>query len=101
MDQKFYACPEHTQTWPNGAVGFKTGEHCTLGPYAKVVNCPVAGTDLRLTCYASNYPDTFFSIPANTRYRGKYIKGYFTINNDGVEFRVMNSHQHLINEIAS
>jgi hypothetical protein len=43
---------------------------------------------MRLTCYATGYADTYFSIPAVTRYKGKRIKGYLTTDQDGgAEFR--------------
>jgi hypothetical protein len=87
MSQRFYAHPTDTFTWPNGAIGHRPGgPFDCLGPYAKVVNCPIDGTDLRLTCYAQNYADTFFSVPAATRRKGKRIKGFFTTRNDGVVF---------------
>lgn len=57
-----------------------------LGPWAKVQNCPIDGFDMRLTCYATGYADTMFSIPACTRYRGKYIGGYFTQQEGGALF---------------
>ena len=98
MAQKFYASPTNTFTWPNGAIGHRSSSSFDfIGPYAKVRNCPIACTDKRLTCYATNYADTYFSVPACTRYRGKYIRGYFTVDDDGVEFRVMDSHKHLFN----
>lgn len=98
MGQKFYASPTNTFTWPNGAIGHRSGgSFDCLGPFAKVCNCPISGTDKRLTCYATGYADTYFSVPACTRYRGKHIRGYFTICDDGVEFRVMDSHKHLFN----
>ena len=80
--QRFYADPRHTVTSSNGAVGYSPGVHrdC-LGPYAKVKNCPVMVGErevARLTCYAQDYADTWFSIPAATRYKGKRVKGYFT-----------------------
>jgi hypothetical protein len=84
--QRFYASDD-TMTWPNGAIGHRPGgPFDCLGPYAKVRNCPIRGTALRLTCYASNYADTYFSVPANTRYKGRYISGFFTTNDDGIEF---------------
>ena len=97
MSQVFYAHPTDTFTWPNGAIGHRIGAtfDC-LGPYAKVRNCPIDGTALRLTCYATALADTWFSIPACTRHRGKRIKGYFTTREDGVVFQVMNSHKHLV-----
>jgi hypothetical protein len=77
------------RVFSNGAVGWAPGGPMDcLGPYAKVEQCPIHGTDLRRTAYATGYADTFFSIPACTRYRGRYIGGYFAmVDNDGVEFR--------------
>ncbi len=73
----------------NGAIGWRPGgPFDCLGPFAKVQNCPIAGTSLRLTAYATGYADTYFSIPAATRYKGKYIGGYFSpLENGGIEFR--------------
>jgi hypothetical protein len=67
-----------------------------LGPYAKVVNCPIAGTNLRLTCYATGYADTAFSIPACTRRKGKHIRGYFSADEEGTVFNVVDAHKHLL-----
>ena len=88
MSQKFYAHPTDTMTWPNGAVDHRPGgPFDCLGPYAKVRDCPIQGMDgKRLTCYATGLADTFFSVPACTRYRGRYIGGFFTTNSDGIEF---------------
>ncbi len=87
MCQKFYANPRDTLTHPNGAIGFRPGGPMDcLGPYAKVKNCSIDGTSIRLTCYATGYADTFFSVPACTRYRGRYISGYFTNDDSGVKF---------------
>lgn len=71
----------------NGAIGWRPGGmfDC-LGPYAKVQNCPIHKTDLRLTCYASEYADTYFSVPAETRYRGKRITGYFSMDDGAIVF---------------
>jgi len=77
--QKFYASPRDTFAWPDGAVGYRPGGPMDcLGPYAKVLNCRIDGTDLRRACYATAYADTFFSVPACTRIKGKYIGGFFT-----------------------
>jgi len=86
--QRFYAHPTDTFTFPNGAVGHRTGAGAfdCLGPYAKVRNCPIKGTTLRLTCYATGYADTMFSIPACTNHKNKYIGGFLTSGDDGVEF---------------
>lgn len=92
MAQRFIA--RESFQFPNGALGWRPGgPFDCLGPYAKVQNCPIAGTNLRLTCYATSYADTAFSVPACTRYRGQYIKGYFSESEDGIEFRVMNAHK--------
>jgi len=101
--QRFYAHPTNTFTWPNGAVGHRPGTlfDC-LGPYAKVRNCPVVGLPLprrakcgggetrgnRYTCYATGYADTYFSIPAVTKVRGVRIRGYLTVDEAGIEFRM-------------
>lgn len=48
MGQKFYASAD-SFTWPNGAVGYRPGgPFDCLGPFARVTNCPIDGTDLRL-----------------------------------------------------
>jgi hypothetical protein len=95
--QRFYASPSDTFTSANGAIGHRPGgAFDCLGPYAIVRNCPIEGTDLRLTCYAQGYADTHFSIPAATRYRGQRIKGYFTTREDGVVFCPMDSSKHLL-----
>lgn len=76
----------------NGAIGWRPGgPFDCLGPYARVNNCPIAESDLRLTCYATGYADTHFSVPACTRYKGKYISGYFAdFDNGGIKFHPMN-----------
>ena len=85
MSQKFIARERHE--FSNGAIGWRPGgPFDCLGPYAKVENCPIEGTDLRLTCYASGYADTFFSVPANTRIKGKHVKGFFTVRDGGCVF---------------
>jgi hypothetical protein len=98
MSQKFYASAD-TLEWPNGAIGHRPGgPFDCLGPYAKVRNCPVmvGGVEVaRLTCYATAYADTYFSVPACTRHKGKRITGYFTTEEQGTEFRVMDSDKHI------
>jgi hypothetical protein len=94
--QRFYASDD-TFTWPNGAIGHRPGgPFDCLGPYAKVLNCPIEGTDLRRACYAQDYANTWFSVPAATRYRGKRVKGYFTQRDEGVVFVPMDSCRHLL-----
>lgn len=83
MTQVFYASDD-TFTFPNGAIGHRPGGPLDcLGPYAKVRNCPIGNTSYRLTCYATAHADTFFSIPACTRIRGRYVKGFFSLDGDG------------------
>ena len=101
MSQKFYASPSDTFTSPNGAVGYRPGgPFDCLGPYAKVANCPIDGTDLRRTCYASGYADTTFSIPANTRFRGHHIGGYFTNDDEGIVFNAHRAHWQTLGILA-
>lgn len=77
-----------TYTFANGAIGWRPGgPFDCLGPYARVQSCPIHGTTMRLTCYATGYADTYFSVPAMTRYRGRYIGGVFTMDDDAIEFR--------------
>lgn len=87
--QKFYANPRDTFTFTNGAIGYRSGSMMDcLGPYAKVEKCPIDGLDgVTLTCYATGYADTMFSVPAATRYRGKYIGGFFTMDDGAISFR--------------
>jgi hypothetical protein len=88
MGQKFIA--RERFEFSNGAIGWRPGgPFDCLGPFSKVQNCPVdgvkrpSGEQLRLTCYATRYADSAFSIPACTRYRGKHIGGFFTQDSDG------------------
>lgn len=83
--QRFVA--RESYQFPNGAIGWRPGGPMDcIGPYAKVENCPIAGTDLRRTAYATAYPDTMFSVPACTRVRGKYIGGFFCLDAGDVTF---------------
>jgi hypothetical protein len=86
MTQVFAA--RETFEFSNGAIGWRPGGPMDcLGPYAKVQNCPVIndGTELarRYTCYATGYADTYFSVPACTRIKGKHVRGFFTQDRDG------------------
>jgi hypothetical protein len=95
MAQKFAS--RERFDFSNGAIGWRPGgPFDCLGPYAKVQNCPIHGTDLRLTCYATDYADTYFSVPAETRYKGKRVIGYFTLEDGAIEFRVYDTHKHLV-----
>jgi hypothetical protein len=52
---------------------------------AKIENCRLENLEgePRRTVYITGEADTFFSIPAATRYLGKYVKGYVTGDEDG------------------
>lgn len=68
----------------NGAIGWAPGgPFDCIGPYAKVQNCPIDGTELRRTCYATGYGDTFSSVPARTQFKRQHIGGFFTVDSDG------------------
>jgi hypothetical protein len=83
--QKFIA--RESIEYKNGAIGWRPGgPFDCLGPWAKVQNCPIEGTDIRRTAYATGHADTFFSIPAVTRYKGKRITGFFTMDGDNPIF---------------
>jgi hypothetical protein len=102
MGQKFYASSD-TFTWPNGATGHRPGgPFDCLGPYAKVVSCPIFigpnDTGLRRTCYATGYADTYFSVPACTRIGGAHVAGYFSTDDRGITFRVMDRSKALVEQ---
>lgn len=103
MGQKFYASKRDTLACANGAIGFRTGgPFDCLGPFAKVKNCPIAGyPGVRLTAYASGYADTFFSVPANTRYRGRYVRGFFTMDETGIVFHPVDSHKFIFEKVPA
>lgn len=91
MGQKFNVDKSTKFTHTNGAIAYGPGgPFDCLGHWAKVQNCPIECEglpfgSLRLTCYATGYADTFFSVPACTRYKGQHIGGYFTIRDkDGL-----------------
>ena len=96
MSQKFIGRQQFN--FSNGAIGFAPGgPFDCLGPWAKVKNCPIIidGKEVaRLTCYASGYADTYFSVPANTRYKGNYVRGYFTSDDGNAFFHVVDAHKH-------
>jgi hypothetical protein len=93
MGQKFYVDKSTKFVHENGAVAYGPGgSFDCLGRYAKIVHCPIEGegipNGIRLTCYATGYADTFFSVPACTRYKGKHIGGFFTMRDGNPVFRV-------------
>ena len=83
--QKFVA--REPFTFPDGAIGWRPGgPFDCLGPYAKVEHCLIDGTSLRRTVYATGYADTFFSVPACTRYHGHYLGGFLTMKDESPLF---------------
>jgi hypothetical protein len=95
--QKFVARERFDFT--NGAVGWRPGgPFDILGPYARVQNCPIDGTELRRTAYATGLADTFFSVPACTRVKGRYIGGFFTsaATEGGIKFVPYDRFKHLL-----
>jgi hypothetical protein len=84
--QKFVA--REPYTFANGVVGYRPGGpwDC-LGPYAKVLDCPIDGhPGFTRTCYATGHADTFFSVPAACTYRGVTIRGFFMLEDAGIRF---------------
>jgi len=67
----------------NGAIAWWT--RWIGGPtLALVRNCPIERDGELIpprTVYATDHPDTFFSIPAACMYRKKVIRGFLTIEN--------------------
>lgn len=85
MGQRFIA--RERFEFANGAIGWRPGGPCDcLGPYAKVQNCPIGKTGQRRTCYATGYADTFFSVPACTRIKGKHVRGVFMMDDGAITF---------------
>lgn len=94
MCQKFIARDRRTN--PDGSTSWAPGgPFDCLGHFAKIQNCRVHGSDVRLTCYATGYADTFFSVPACTRRRGVYVSGFFTADEQGPVFHPHTQHVQL------
>lgn len=98
--QKFRATDR--REFSNGAVGWAPGGPMDcLGPYAKVQNCPVfaGGKEVgRRTCYATGYADTYFSVPACMRWKGKYVGGYFSVEEGSISFHARDRFLHVFQE---
>lgn len=76
--RKFHARP---YKFYNGAVGWHLLDRPGLEPYARVQNCPIEGTGLRYTCYATG-PRDGAQIPAKVIIYDKNITGFFTMGGD-------------------
>ena len=81
----YYTDPKDPGTeYANGSKSFHTPRPwCQL---SKVQNCPIAGTNLRLTARITGQPDTFFSVPARIQYKKKNITGFISRKDDGYYF---------------
>jgi hypothetical protein len=72
------------ETQANGSIPVYT--KWLYGPtLAGVRKCPCPDGIAR-TVFCQSGPDTFFSIPAALRIKGKYTKGFITHNENGYEF---------------
>jgi hypothetical protein len=99
MPQRFLA--REPFAFANGAIGWRPGgPFDCLGPYAKVQHCPVAGTALRRTCYATGYADTFFSVPADCKIDGRRIVGFFTVNDGAIVFNPLDRYRDALSRHA-
>ena len=86
---RYYFIKSQGMTLPNGSI-----RYLSPGPWhslAAVGNCPCADGKRRMV-YATSEPDTFFSIPAATRVKGRWVSGYLTMadnlrSSEGYEFR--------------
>jgi hypothetical protein len=88
MAQKYYADAKNTTVYRNGSMLYRT--HMPFSSVAKVVACPCEDGKTR-TVYATSEPDTFFSIPAQTRithgWRQQHtVTGFLTLDEDGWQF---------------
>jgi hypothetical protein len=100
MSQRFIA--RERFDYPNGAIGWRPGgPFDCLGPYAKVQHCPIAGTDLRRTCYARGYADTYFSVPAETRVKGKRILGFFSLDDGAITFHAVGDYRAMLASLTA
>lgn len=95
--QKFWTPLRPTIKWPNGAVGYAPGGMMDcIGPFAKVKNCPVdAHPGVRVTAFATDYADTWFSVPAVCSWKGKPVHGFFKMEDGSPEFHVYDKSKHL------
>ena len=88
---RYYPDPKNTTKYPDGSILFRTP--APFSSVAKVENC-LCPDGRRRTVWATGEPDTFFSIPAIVKVRGKNVSGYLTTYRDepgkpgeGWEFR--------------
>lgn len=86
---KIYIDPQDTKEFLNGAVGTapfgKTNKE-KLGHLFKVTNCPVRGTNLKRTCYATRPGVKQGEVLAIFWINERRITGKFSLTEEGVEF---------------
>jgi hypothetical protein len=85
--QKFRA-DESGEAYPNGAVPHYT--RWMGGPtLALVRNCPIVGVDnvSPRTVYVRDHADTYFSVPAACKIKGKTIRGSLCYQDDNLVFK--------------
>ncbi len=80
----FFTDDAHKDIRDNGSIGFRA--HGIMGTLSKVKNCPIKGTELRLTARCTNYADTWFSVPAEITYKKKHITGFVSSDESGYYF---------------
>ncbi len=98
--QKFVA--REPFLFANGAVGWRPGgPFDCLGPFAKVQNCPIEGTDLKRTAYATAYAQDAWSIPACTRVLQRYIGGFLKVEEGGAVFVPYDRYQPVIADVCN
>ena len=73
---RYYFDKAHGMGMPNGSIRYLTG--APFRSLAAVGNCPCADGRRRMV-YATGEPDTFFSVPAATRVKGKWVSGFLTM----------------------
>ena len=70
---RYYFDKSQGMKMPNGSI-----RHLSPGPFsslAAVENCPCADGKRRMV-YATGEPDSFFTVPAATRVKGKWVSGF-------------------------
>lgn len=91
MPMQIYRADTSLPAQQNGAVAWfhRWGPAHIL---AKVQNCPCEDGKPR-TVYITGQPDTYFSQPAATRVKGRYVAGYVTGDESGMRFECMDRHR--------
>lgn len=72
---RYYANPNDHTLYPDGSKLYRT--HGPFASIAKVENC-LCPDGKRRTVHTTGEADTFFSIPASVKVKGKTVTGYIT-----------------------